>query len=77
MRWGPRVIDIDILYYGDLAMQDERLVIPHRDLLRRAFVLIPLAEIAPDLVIGGRRVADAARDFASEEVRPWAPTSSQ
>ena len=77
LRWGPRVIDIDILYYGDLAMQDERLVIPHRDLLRRAFVLIPLAEIAPDLVIGGRRVADAARDFASEEVRPWAPTSSQ
>jgi 2-amino-4-hydroxy-6-hydroxymethyldihydropteridine diphosphokinase len=77
VRWGPRVIDIDILYYGDLAMQDERLVIPHRDLLRRAFVLIPLAEIAPDLVIGGRRVGDAARDFTGDEVRPWAPTSSQ
>ena len=71
VRWGPRVIDIDILYYGDLSLQDERLVIPHRDLLRRAFVLIPLAEIAPDLVIGGRRVADAARDFAGDEVKPW------
>jgi 2-amino-4-hydroxy-6-hydroxymethyldihydropteridine diphosphokinase len=76
VRWGPRVIDIDILYYGDLAMQDERLVIPHRDLLRRAFVLIPLAEIAPDLVIGGRRVVEAARDVAGDEVRPWEPTSS-
>ena len=76
VRWGPRVIDIDILYYGDVSMQDERLVIPHRDLMRRAFVLIPLAEIAPDLVIAGRRVADAARDLASDEVTPWAATRS-
>lgn len=72
VRWGPRVIDIDILFYGDMSMQDERLVIPHRDLLRRAFVLIPLAEIAPDLVIGGRRVADAARGIDTGDVRPWA-----
>ena len=72
VRWGPRVIDIDILFYGDVAMQDERLVIPHRDLLRRAFVLIPLAEIAPDLLIGGRRVADAAREIEAGDVRPWA-----
>jgi len=72
VRWGPRVIDIDILFYGDVAMQDERLVIPHRDLLRRAFVLIPLAEIAPDLMIGGRRVADAAREIEAGDVRPWA-----
>jgi 2-amino-4-hydroxy-6-hydroxymethyldihydropteridine diphosphokinase len=75
VRWGPRVIDIDILYYGDETVQDERLVIPHRDLLRRAFVLIPLAEIAPDVVIGGRRVADAAREVASDGVRPWEPTT--
>ena len=72
VRWGPRVIDIDILFYGDVSVQDERLVIPHRDLLRRAFVLIPLAEIAPDLVIGGRRVADAAREIEAGDVRPWA-----
>lgn len=71
VRWGPRVIDIDILFYGDLAMQDERLVIPHRDLLNRAFVLIPLAEIAPDLVIAGRRVAEAAKAFGGDEVKPW------
>ncbi len=76
VRWGPRAIDIDILYYGDETVQDERLVIPHRDLLNRAFVLIPLAEIAPDLVIGGRRVADAAREIASDGVKLWAPTSA-
>jgi 2-amino-4-hydroxy-6-hydroxymethyldihydropteridine diphosphokinase len=74
VRWGPRVIDIDILYYGDLSLQDERLVIPHRDLLRRAFVLIPLAEIAPDLVLDGRRVADAAHEIAGDDVRPWGLT---
>jgi 2-amino-4-hydroxy-6-hydroxymethyldihydropteridine diphosphokinase len=72
VRWGPRVIDIDILFYGAMSVQDERLVIPHRDLLRRAFVLIPLAEIAPDLVIGGQRVADAAREIEAGDVRPWA-----
>ena len=71
VRWGPRVIDIDILFYGDASLDDERLVIPHRDLMNRAFVLIPLAEIAPDRVIGGRRVAEAARAFAGEDVRPW------
>jgi 2-amino-4-hydroxy-6-hydroxymethyldihydropteridine diphosphokinase len=75
VRWGPRVIDIDILFYGDVSVQDERLVIPHRDLLRRAFVLIPLAEITPDLVIAGQRVADAARALADEDVTPWAPTT--
>jgi 2-amino-4-hydroxy-6-hydroxymethyldihydropteridine diphosphokinase len=76
VRWGPRVIDIDILYYGDVTVQDERLVIPHRDLMQRAFVLIPLSEIAPDLVIAGRRVADAARDLAGQDVTPWRATKS-
>jgi len=72
IRWGPRVIDIDILFYGDLAYQDERLVIPHRDLLRRAFVLVPLAEIAPNLEIAGQQVAAAAAAVGSpNEVLPW------
>lgn len=71
VRWGPRVIDIDILFYGDVSVEDERLTIPHRDLLRRAFVLIPLAEIAPDLLIGGARVADSAREIDAGDVRPW------
>ena len=50
IRWGPREIDLDILIYGDLCLQTEKLVIPHPEMHRRRFVLAPLAEIAPDLV---------------------------
>lgn len=58
-RWGPRVIDIDVLAYEGAQVSDERLVLPHRFVRERAFVLVPLAEIAPDLVIGGETVAQA------------------
>jgi len=70
-RWGPRVIDIDILFYGGDALADDRLVLPHKEIFRRAFVLIPLAEIAPDRVIGGRRVIDAARALGRDGVARW------
>ena len=50
IRWGPREIDLDILIYGDLCLQTEQLVIPHREMHLRGFVLVPLAEIAPDVV---------------------------
>ena len=50
IRWGPREIDLDILIYGDLYLQTEKLVIPHPEMHLRGFVLVPLAEIAPDLV---------------------------
>ena len=50
IRWGPREIDLDILIYGDLCLQTEKLVIPHREMHLRGFVLVPLAEIAPDVV---------------------------
>ena len=49
-RYGPRKIDIDILLYDDLVFNHERLVLPHPMLIERAFVLIPLAEVAPNLV---------------------------
>lgn len=49
MRWGPRTIDVDILLYGDLVMATPDLMIPHPELRRRAFVLVPLAELAPTL----------------------------
>ena len=58
-RWGPRVIDIDVLHYAGAAVSDERLVLPHRYVRERAFVLVPLADIAPDLVIGGETVSEA------------------
>ena len=50
IRWGPREIDLDILIYGDLCLQTEKLVIPHPEMHLRRFVLVPLAEIAPNLV---------------------------
>ena len=50
IRWGPREIDLDILIYGDLCVQTEKLVVPHPEMHLRGFVLVPLAEIIPDLV---------------------------
>ena len=65
-RWGPRVIDIDLVAYDGIALKTERLTLPHPELFNRAFVLIPLAEIAPDLVIAGIRVGDAAARLGAE-----------
>jgi dihydropteroate synthase len=71
-RWGPRVIDIDLIAYGDIALKTERLTLPHPELFNRAFVLVPLAEIAPDLVIAGVKVSEAAAQLGPEaaEVTP-------
>lgn len=49
VRWGPRVIDIDILFYNSMILKTEGLIIPHPLIEKRDFVLRPLAEIAPDL----------------------------
>ncbi len=51
LRWGPRVIDIDILAYGDVRMDTAALTLPHPRLEERAFALVPLAEIAPGLTL--------------------------
>jgi 2-amino-4-hydroxy-6-hydroxymethyldihydropteridine diphosphokinase len=71
-RWGPRPIDIDILSYDDLTLDGPELTLPHPRLFERAFVLVPLAEIAPERVIAGRRVGDAlaALDTAGIERLP-------
>jgi 2-amino-4-hydroxy-6-hydroxymethyldihydropteridine diphosphokinase len=50
VRWGPRLIDIDILFYSDTVLSSPQLTIPHPRLHERAFVLIPLADLAPDLL---------------------------
>jgi 2-amino-4-hydroxy-6-hydroxymethyldihydropteridine diphosphokinase len=60
-RYGPRTIDLDLLLYGDEEIVEPGLVVPHPRLAERAFVLEPLAELAPDLVLpDGRRVAELA-----------------
>jgi 2-amino-4-hydroxy-6-hydroxymethyldihydropteridine diphosphokinase len=58
-RWGPRPLDLDLLVYGDAIIREADLEVPHPRLTQRRFVLEPLAEIAPDLVIPG--TAEAAR----------------
>lgn len=58
-RWGPRVIDIDLIAYDDLVVRDADLVLPHPRLFERAFVLMPLAEIAPERAIACVRVREA------------------
>ena len=60
-RWGPRTLDLDLLLYGKARSDDPQLVLPHPRMTERQFVLVPLTEIAPDLVLpDGRTVAEAA-----------------
>ena len=67
VRWGPRVIDLDILFYDDLTLNDNDLVIPHPFMHTRAFVLEPLSEIAPDKVhpVLRKKVASLLRENTS------------
>jgi len=79
-RWGPRVLDLDILLYGDQLIDEPGLRVPHPHLHERAFVLLPLAEIAPDLSVPGRgRIAELARQIDPAGCRPLeiAATSHQ
>lgn len=72
-RWGPRVLDLDLLAYGDAVVDEPGLTLPHPHLHERAFVLVPLAEIAPNLVVPGRgEVASllAAVDVSGIEAIP-------
>ncbi len=59
-RNGPRTADIDIIAYDDVTLNEPNLTLPHPRMFERAFVLVPLAEIAGDRVIAGRRVDKAA-----------------
>ena len=60
-RNGPRTADIDIIAYDDLTLDEPNFTLPHPRLFERAFVLMPLAEIAGDRMIAGRRVDEAAK----------------
>lgn len=74
LRWGPRTLDIDILLYGDSAVNEPELTIPHPEMANRAFVLLPLAEIAPNWQVPGygQTIAALAETAAGKEgVRLW------
>src|SRR3982750_2437979 len=67
-HWGPRTLDLDLLAYDDATIDTPDLTLPHPRLFERAFVLVPLAEIAPERVIAGRRVKDALAELSSEGI---------
>ncbi|MDF2840421.1 MAG: folK [Clostridia bacterium] len=69
IRWGPRTIDIDILLYEEYESNTDRLTIPHPRIAERAFVVIPLLEIAPDLMVKGQRIQDIADKLNHQEIR--------
>lgn len=52
-RWGPRTLDVDVLLYGDRTIASERLTVPHPEMTRRAFVMVPLAALAPEVEVPG------------------------
>lgn len=67
-QWGPRTLDLDLIAYDDISLQKPDLTLPHPRLFERAFVLVPLAEIAPDRLIGGRRVRDALASVSAQGI---------
>lgn len=72
-RWGPREIDIDILLYGDRVVRNDDLAIPHPLICKRAFVLAPLVDIAPDLIhpVTGLRMSDHLEEIRKREGCTW------
>jgi 2-amino-4-hydroxy-6-hydroxymethyldihydropteridine diphosphokinase len=67
-RWGPRTLDLDLIAYDDVKLDKPELTLPHPRLFERAFVLVPLAEIAPDRVIAGRRVKELLAGLSTDGV---------
>lgn len=67
-RWGPRALDLDIIVYDDVVMRKPELVLPHPGATQRAFVLVPLAEIAPERVIAGKTVAEHLAKLSTDGI---------
>ena len=70
---GPRTLDIDILTYGDAAIAEPDLTVPHPRMAERAFVLVPLAAIAPALTLGCRPIAEILAGLDTSGIVLWAP----
>jgi 2-amino-4-hydroxy-6-hydroxymethyldihydropteridine diphosphokinase len=65
---GPRIIDVDILLYDEIEMKSETLIIPHPRMKERAFVMVPLFEICPDIIIMNEKIDDIMKNFKGEKI---------
>lgn len=71
-RWGPRTLDLDILLYGNQVINSERLTVPHYGLKTREFMLYPLADLSPDLVLpDGENLADCLKRVPANSMVLW------
>ncbi|EPF20859.1 2-amino-4-hydroxy-6-hydroxymethyldihydropteridinepyrophosphokinase [Cedecea davisae] len=71
-RWGPRTLDLDIMLFGSEVIHTERLTVPHYDMKNRAFMLVPLLEIAPDCRFpDGQAVAEILANLSREGITRW------
>jgi 2-amino-4-hydroxy-6-hydroxymethyldihydropteridine diphosphokinase len=71
-RWGPRILDLDLLHVDGVALDEPGLHLPHPGLASRNFVVVPLAELVPTLDIPGHgRVTDLARAAGQDGLAPW------
>ena len=77
-KWGPRIIDLDILLYGDQILSEDNLEIPHPEMQHRAFVLIPLAEIAPEVKhpVSGLIAREMSDEISAEGIRRYTSPES-
>ena len=73
-RWGPRTLDLDLIAYDDVKLDKPELTLPHPRLFERAFVLVPLAEIAPDRVISGIPVRDGLASVSTQGIERLSDT---
>ena len=72
-RWGPRALDLDLLAYDDIVVDEPDLTLPHPRMFERAFVLVPLVEIARNRIIAGRGVAEALARLATDDIERLPP----
>ena len=74
-KYGPRIIDVDLLYYGEMVIESDFLTVPHPKVMERKFVLVPLSEIAPDFKIKGKEIEEIIKSGSLTEkvtlVKDW------
>ena len=69
LRWGPRTIDLDVLVFGEEVIAEDNLQVPHPRIQERAFVLMPIADIAPDMLLHGKTISHWLETIDASEIQ--------